>query len=359
MPGDPAEIASDAAPRPTIGVTAGDPLGVGPEIVVKALADPALRRLGRFVVYGSTQHLRRAAEQAGIEPYWWRVPHDSDLIDVAIGHSVLIRDYDDLVQAGAPGESKPRPTRAGGAASFRFVEDAIADAQRPAGDARRLDAIVTAPISKQSWSLAGRGKYGGHTELLATRFGARRVAMMFVSPRLRVILATVHIPLMDLRNVLTLGRVFEPIDLGNEACRALGVARPRIAVCGLNPHAGEHGLFGDEETRLIEPAIRMAVDAGIDARGPFPADTVFIAAAEGAYDLVVAMYHDQGLIPVKLLDWRHAVNMTVGLPTVRTSPDHGTAFDIAGRNRADATSMREAISLACRSAAHAMASATA
>jgi 4-hydroxythreonine-4-phosphate dehydrogenase len=169
--------------------------------------------------------------------------------------------------------------------------------------------------------------------------------MMFVSPRLRVTLATTHIPLNDIRNALTIGRVFDPIDLGNQACRELGIERPRIAVTGLNPHAGEQGQFGDEEARLIEPAIRVARDAGIDAHGPFAADTVFIRAAAGDYDLVVAMYHDQGLIPVKLLGWDKAVNWTLGLPIIRTSPDHGTAFDIAGKNVASEGSMKAATEL--------------
>lgn len=336
------------AVRPVIGVTMGDPLGVGPEVVVKALADPEVRRRARFVVYGMAEPMNYAADLAETDPYWWRVQHDSPLVETAIGRSVAVLDYDECADLGSPGagRERARPTRAGGAASFRFVEDAIRDSKRPVGDPLRLDAIVTAPISKQSWALAGRGKYPGHTELLMTRFGAKRCAMMFVAPSLRVILATGHMPLMDLRNALTIGRVFDPIDLGRDACQALGVERPRIAVCGLNPHAGEGGLFGDEEERLIEPAIRMAVDAGIDARGPFPADTVFNRALKGEFDLVVAMYHDQGLIPVKLLAWDSAVNTTVGLPIVRTSPDHGTAFDIAGQNRADPGSMRAALTLA-------------
>ncbi len=334
-----------SARRPTIAVTMGDPLGIGPEIVVKALADPALRRRARFVIYGMTEPIQYAAGKAEIEPFWRRVQHDSPLVETAVGPGAIVLDYDEFTTTGAPGE-KPRATKAGGQASFRFVEDAIRDAKLPAGDPSRVDAIVTAPISKESWAMAGRGKYPGHTELLMTRFAVKRAGMMFVSPRLRVILATRHLPLMDVRNVLTIGRVFDPIDLGCQACEALGVARPRIAVCGLNPHAGEAGLFGDEEERLITPAIRAAQEAGIDARGPFPADTVFIDAVQGKFDLVVAMYHDQGLIPVKLLDWERAVNVTVGLPIPRTSPDHGTAFNIAGNNAASATSMQAAIELA-------------
>jgi 4-hydroxythreonine-4-phosphate dehydrogenase len=178
--------------------------------------------------------------------------------------------------------------------------------------------------------------------------------MMFVSPRLKVALATAHLPLMKIRDVLTIGRVFDPIDLGHQACRELGIDEPVIAVTGLNPHAGEGGILGDEDSRLIEPAIEVARQAGIKVQGPFPADTVFIEAASGTYDLVVAMYHDQGLIPVKLLGWDKAVNITLGLPIIRTSPDHGTAFNIAGRNAASDGSIKAAIELAARLAANRM-----
>ena len=330
--------------KPTIAVSMGDPLGIGPEIVVKALSDPRLRRSARFLVYGMHEPMLAAADLAEIDPFWWRVPHDSRLASSASVQDVLVLDHDEF-QVHRPAEG-PCATREAGAASFRFVEDAIAAAKREPDDPLRADAIVTAPISKHAWTLAGRTKYPGHTELLATRFGARRHAMTFISPRLRVALVTAHVALNDLRNVITIGRVFDAIDLGAAACRDLGVPRPRIAVCGLNPHAGEQGMFGDEEQRIIEPAIRLAVESGVDARGPFPADTVFNRAVRGEFDMVVAMYHDQGLIPVKLLDWERAVNVTAGLPTPRTSPDHGVAFDIAGRNRADESSMKAAIELA-------------
>jgi len=209
-----------------------------------------------------------------------------------------------------------------------------------------VDGIVTAPISKEAWALAGKGKYPGHTELLATRFNVKRTRMMFHSPTMRVALVTAHVPLMEIRNVLTIGRVFDTIDLAHEALIEEGTKRARIAVCGLNPHAGEGGLLGDEEERLITPAIELARRAGIDAHGPFPGDTIFCEAVDGRYDMVVAMYHDQGLIPVKLLEFDSAVNMTAGLPIVRTSPDHGTAYDIAGANRANPGSMGSAIDLA-------------
>ena len=171
--------------------------------------------------------------------------------------------------------------------------------------------------------------------------------MMFVAPQLKVVLATIHTSLVSIRDLFTIGCVFNPIDLADRALREwFGVEAPRIAVCGLNPHAGEGGLFGDEESRVIEPAILMATEAGIRAEGPFPADTVFLRALDRRCDCVVAMYHDQGLIPVKLLAWREAVNVTLGLPIVRTSPDHGTAFDIAGKNKADPASMIAATNLA-------------
>jgi 4-phospho-D-threonate 3-dehydrogenase / 4-phospho-D-erythronate 3-dehydrogenase len=320
----------------------GDPGGIGPEVLVKALADRDLRKQARFRVFGLAAAMQEAAERAGIEPYWWRLDHGSDLVDTAAVHDVLVLDYD---APDAPART-PEPTKAGGDLSYRFVEDAIAAAKRPEADPLHAHGIVTGPIHKLAWAMAGHGRFTGHTELLAARFHAKRVGMMFVAPGLRVILATAHIPLMEVRDALTIGRVFDAIDLGVQACEGLGVPEPRVAVCGLNPHAGEAGLLGDEEQRIIEPAIRVAREGGIDARGPFPADTVFGAALAGRFDLVVAMYHDQGLIPVKLLARDEAVNVTVGLPTIRTSPDHGTAMDIAGQNRAEEGSMKMALKLA-------------
>jgi 4-hydroxythreonine-4-phosphate dehydrogenase len=268
------------------------------------------------------------------------VKHGSPVVGTTTVQDVVVVDYQ------VTGPFVREANRAQGELSFRLVEDAIVDAKRSIGDELRVDAVVTGPISKLAWQMAGRAQYPGHTELFATRVGAKRFGMLFVSPRLRVMLTTIHLPLMDIRNVLTIGKVFDAIDLGNEAVKRMGVNRPRVAVCGLNPHAGEGGLLGDEETRIIEPAIRAASEQGIDARGPFPGDTIFNAAVKGEHDLVVAMYHDQGLIPLKLLDRDRAVNITVGLPVVRTSPDHGTAFDIAGKNRADPGSMRAAVEAA-------------
>jgi 4-hydroxythreonine-4-phosphate dehydrogenase len=336
--------------KPTIGVTMGDPSGIGPEIVVKALNDRRIRRLARFVVYGLNELMAYAADQLEIEPYWFRVQHDSGRTTHRITENVVVLDFDEF---DGFIQSPRRPSKPGGIASKTFVEDAIGDALRPGGHPRHLDALVTGPICKESWHIAGF-KWPGHTELLAHRTKAKRHVMMFVSPRLRIALATAHIPLMKIRDALTIGRVFDPIDLGHQACRELGIKHPAIAVTGLNPHAGEGGILGDEEARLIKPAIDVAREAGINVRGPFPADTIFIEAASGAYDLVVAMYHDQGLIPVKLLGWDKAVNVTLGLPIIRTSPDHGTAFDIAGRNTASDGSLKAAIELAAQLAVNRM-----
>ena len=329
--------------EPVIAITMGDPMGIGPEVVAKALCDPAIMRLGKFVVYGQNQPLVDAAECAGMRPFWFRIAKENMPTTRGVAAEPVVLDYgheDSLSNTRAP-------SRAGGLLSKAFVEDAIADALRPVGDPRRVDAVVTAPIAKESWSMAGF-KWPGHTELFAARCKATRHTMLFESPRLRVALATAHVPLMDIRNMLTIGRVFDPIDLGYTYCRQLGIEKPKIAVCGLNPHAGEHGLFGDEEERVIAPAIEIARRNGIDVRGPFPGDTIFIDAAAGKWDLVVAMYHDQGLIPVKLLGFDRAVNVTIGLSMVRTSPDHGTAFDIASKNTASPNSMKAAIELAVK-----------
>ena len=323
-------------PRPTIGITMGDPCGIGAEIIIKALADDALRRRARFMIFGLAEQLAYTADALEIDLPCRREHHE----DIRpLPDDVVLLDYDEF----APPTTLPRePSRFGGKASMAFCQDAIAAAQ-----ARLIDAIVTAPISKTSWREAGFSKYPGHTELLAEKFKVKHVAMMFVAPRLRVVLATIHEALFEIRNRFTIGCVFHPIDLADQALRRwFDLPHPRIAVAGLNPHAGEDGRFGDEEDRIITPAIILAAEAGIRVWGPYPADTVFIKALAGEFDCVVAMYHDQGLIPIKLLAWREAVNVTLGLPIIRTSPDHGTAFDIAGKNKADPSSMIAAINLA-------------
>jgi 4-hydroxythreonine-4-phosphate dehydrogenase len=210
-----------------------------------------------------------------------------------------------------------------------------------------VDAIATAPINKEAFRLAGL-PWSGHTDLLAHLTGSPHVAMMFYSDRLVVVLATVHVPLAEVPAALTRERVQTTIALTAEALARFTKVPPRLAVAGLNPHAGEHGLFGSEEERVIEPAVAECRARGIDVSGPYPADTVFMRATRGEFDAVVACYHDQGLIPVKLLAFGQAVNVTIGLPIVRTSVDHGTAFDIAGRGIADPESMIAAVLLAAR-----------
>jgi 4-hydroxythreonine-4-phosphate dehydrogenase len=256
----------------------------------------------------------------------------------AVATGVVVADFDDL---GVLNPLTRRETAEGGEASMRFLESAVSDLKRG-----MLDAVVTGPIHKTSWRLAGY-KFPGHTEYLADRFRTKRITMAFVADKLRVALATTHIPLLELRNKFTIGTVFQPIELLNDALRDwFGVEHPRIAVAGLNPHASENGQFGDEEERIIIPAIEMAKLAGVDASGPYPADTLFCEHKRHTYDGVVAMYHDQGLIPVKLLAFDSSVNVTLGLPCIRTSVDHGTAFDIVGNNSANAGSMTAAIRLA-------------
>jgi len=314
----------------------GDPCGVGAEVVIKALSDGEFRRAARFVIFGFSEQLTYTADMLEVDFSFYRDHHE----DIRrYPHDIVVLDYDEIPLPA----SMPRGAgRIGGLASMAFCEDAI-----DAALAGAIDALVTAPISKTSWRLAGHKKFPGHTELLKYKCKSRHVAMMFVSPRLRVALATIHVALMNVRDMFTIGCVFNPIDLADKALREdFGIENPRIAVAGLNPHAGEEGDFGDEEERVIEPAILMAGEGGINVRGPFPADTVFLKAIDGKFDCVVAMYHDQGLIPIKLLGWKDAVNLTLGLPIVRTSPDHGTAFDIAGRCRADPGSMKAAIRLA-------------
>jgi len=326
------------ANRPIIGVTMGDPCGIGAEIVVKALSEASLRSRARYVVFGFSEQLSYTADRLEAS---WTVFRDHHENIRRYPYDVAVMDYDEIAQpASMPRGASP----VGGQASMAFCEGAISAAKDGL-----VDAIVTSPISKRSWALAGHRQFPGHTELLAKRCRRKRnqVAMMFVSPKLKIVLATIHEALFDIRNSFTIGCVFNPIDLADRALREwFGIDKPRIAVAGLNPHAGEDGQFGDEEHRIISPAITMACEAGINVRGPFPADTIFLKALDGKFDVVVAMYHDQGMIPIKLLAWKEAVNLTLGLPIIRTSPDHGTAFDIAGKNRADASSFKAAVSLA-------------
>jgi len=322
-----------------VGMTMGDPAGIGPEVIAKALAEPLLRRSAKFIVFGMDEQLRYAADRAEIEPFWGRCQHEK--ISKDFPNKVIVADYDEYSLA----PWIKRPSSAAGEASIKFCLDAI-DAAR----AGIINAVVTGPINKTSWHLAG-ATWPGHTEMLADRCKSKRKAMMFVAGPLRVALATIHLALFEVRHKFTIGCVFEPIDLLNEALKEyFGIEDPRIAVAALNPHASEEGQFGDEEKRIISPAILLAQEQGINCFGPLPADTLFVRATHGEFDGVVAMYHDQGMIPVKLLAFEEAVNVTIGLPIIRTSPAHGTAFDIAGRNLANPASMIAAIKTAIQMA---------
>ena len=320
-----------------IGITMGDVAGIGPEIIVKALADPEIRKAAKFIVFGMNEQLCYAADKAEIEPFWGRVQHEKITKDYP--YKVLVADYDEY--------SVPvwvrNPSKVAGEASLRFCEDAIWAAQ-----AGIIDAVVTAPINKISWKLAG-ADWPGHTEMFAAKCKSPRKVMMLIAGQLKVALATIHEALFEVRHKFTIGCVYEPIDLLNTALKEyFDIPNPLIGVAALNPHAGEGGQFGDEENRIIGPAILLAQEVGINCEGPYPADTLFLKAVRGQFDGIVAMYHDQAMIPVKLLAFEDAVNVTIGIPIIRTSPAHGTAFDIVGKNVANPTGIKTAIKMAIK-----------
>ena len=319
---------------PPIAVTMGDPAGVGPEIIAKVFAErdftlPAM-------VYGDAGIMRRVANLLAIPVDVREIAAPADArpqpgcVDV-----ITVSDLGDDLAVG-------KVDARAGEAAYRYIIEAVAAAMR--GDVR---AIATAPINKESLKLAGV-PYPGHTEMLADHSGASDYAMMLFNNELRVILVTIHVSLRDAIDMLTVEKELTTIRLADQAARDLGVAKPRVAVAGLNPHAGESGQFGSEDDAIIAPAVQMARDEGIDCSGPWPGDTVFMQARQGRFDIVVAQYHDQGLIPVKYLGIDEGVNVTVGLPFVRASVDHGTAFDIAGTGKADHRSMRVAIEQAAQ-----------
>ncbi len=309
--------------RPGIVLTMGDPAGIGPEIVVKALADPELAGLAHWIVAGDSNVLAMAARICGLDP-----PAD-------------LRDPRALE---APDEFRfGRLDARCGRAAVEYVRLATEMCLR--GEAA---AMVTAPLNKEAVALSGR-PFTGHTEYIAELCGATESRMLLWSERLATVHVTTHISLRQACDA-TPERILRTIELGHRAMQLLGFERPRIAVCGLNPHAGEHGLFGEEDRRSILPAVESARSRGIAATGPHAPDTVFLQAVRGAYDLVVAMYHDQGHIPMKLIDFEGTVNISLGIPVIRTSVDHGTAFDIAGRNLADPRSMKQAMRVAARMA---------
>ena len=320
--------------KPRLALTVGDPAGIGPEVAARALADEGVRGLADVAVFGPPAE--QWARRAGVPLPPLDAVQPLQQWDGQVAGTRLVAVPSDL-----SGLAEAAPSAAGGEASVRYIRAAIDAAKRG-----RADAIVTGPISKHAVRLAGY-PWPGHTELLAEAFGADEVAMMFAGGPLRVILVTIHVALAEAIRTLSADRTAAACRLADEALRRhFGVAEPRLGVCGLNPHAGEEGQFGSEERQVIEPAIARVRAAGIQAAGPLPPDTAFHQALAGRFDLVVAMYHDQGLIAVKTVAFEESVNVTLGLPVVRTSVDHGTAYDIAGRGRADPRSMISAIRLA-------------
>ena len=283
--------------KPVVAITVGDPAGIGPEIAQKAAEDPRVTAVCQPAIYGPPK-----------------------------GASFV------------PGVLSAE----GGRAAYDVICTAVHDALE-----RRVAAIATAPVNKLAFARAGL-PWKGHTDLLAYLTRAPRAAMMFWSEPLKVVLATVHVPLAEVPHLLTPALLGDIIDLTARELPRFGIVRPRIALAGLNPHAGEEGLLGSEDDAVLRPAVQAARGRGVDILGPFPGDTIFGRAVRGEFDAVVACYHDQGLIPVKLLAFGRAVNVTLGLPIIRTSVDHGTAFDIAGKGIADPSSMIEAVLLAAR-----------
>ncbi|MFF8410859.1 4-hydroxythreonine-4-phosphate dehydrogenase PdxA [Streptomyces omiyaensis] len=318
-----------------IAVTTGDPCGIGPEIVLKACADP--RRTEPVVVIGDLDVLARADRIAGTG-LALRPVASVERAGFAPGTVDVLTDPDAHAGGGLPA-GLPWGTldARAGAASFRYVRHGVRLALTG-----RVRALVTGPINKEALRLAGV-PFPGHTEILADLSGTTDYAMMMASEELRVVLVTVHQSLRTAIDAITTDRELDVIRLTDRTLRRSGTDAPRIAVAGLNPHAGENGLFGREDLDVIAPAVRIAQDEGIRVSGPWPADTVFMRARAGAFDAVVAQYHDQGLIPVKYLGIEHGVNVTIGLPFVRTSVDHGTAFDIAGLGTADHSSLLAAL----------------
>ncbi|HHV94758.1 MAG TPA: 4-hydroxythreonine-4-phosphate dehydrogenase PdxA [Firmicutes bacterium] len=322
---------------PRIAITMGDPYGVGPEIIVKATARPDVREVCDPIIVGTMEILEQAAEIVGGEI-------SCPVIEPEIPLDLELNRFGEV-------------SAAAGRAAFAYIEKAVSLAL-----AGEVDAVTTAPIHKEAINLAGY-HFSGHTEILAALTKTESVSMMLVCGRMRVAHVTTHIALEEVPRRITQSRVVEVIELFHEALLNLGIDSPRIAVAGLNPHSGEGGLFGRQEIEVITPAVEAAVERGYCVEGPIPPDTVFVKMLAGQYDGVVAMYHDQGHIPVKLLGFTaepetrslrsvEGVNVTLGLPIIRTSVDHGTAFDIAGTGKANEKSMVDAILMAAMMAGH-------
>ncbi|TFG78397.1 MAG: 4-hydroxythreonine-4-phosphate dehydrogenase PdxA [Thermodesulfobacteriales bacterium] len=306
--------------KPIIGITMGDPNGVGPEVIVKAISSNEIKDLCEIVIFGDAGILQKAA--------------NNSVSNIKI------------VECSEFGLEDLKPStldRKAGQASLDYITTAVKSALE-----NEIDAIVTAPISKESTHLAG-SKYPGHTEMLKDLSGSNQAVMMFEGQKFKVMLVTIHEALSNVPKLISKDRVLSTIKLTHDSLVTLfKIDAPKIVVCGLNPHAGESGAFGNEEIDHIIPAVEEALELGINIEGPLPADTLFYYANQGKWDAVVAMYHDQGLIPFKMVSFNDGVNITLGLPIIRTSPDHGTAFDIAWKGVADPSSMIAAIKVAAQ-----------
>jgi 4-phospho-D-threonate 3-dehydrogenase / 4-phospho-D-erythronate 3-dehydrogenase len=323
--------------RPIIGLSMGDPAGIGPEICLRAIRDPRVLNACVPVIFGDIEVLLHVAACTGL------VSPPSSVVSLSTWPRALTEPA--VVDCGAIRSAEFTPgtvSKACGLAAVRYIEAAVEAAKNGA-----TSAIVTAPIHKDAIRLAGSA-HPGHTEMIAQLTGARRTCMMMASDELMVSLATIHVGLARVASTLTVQRVLDAIELTGEMLRRIGKKTPRILVCGLNPHSGENGMFGREEAEIVEPAVAAARRAGWCVEGPLAADTAFVPGRRATADAHVAMYHDQGLIPFKMLAFDTGVNITLGLPIVRTSVDHGTAFDLAWKGRASETSLVHAILWAVR-----------
>lgn len=321
--------------KPIIGVTMGDPAGIGPEICAKALTSAEIQLIANCVVIGDRKALRQGLKVAKIPNI--EINPIKKISEAKFSRGTI--DVLDLKNVN-PRLKVGQVSKAAGKAAVEYIEKAI----RLAMDGK-IDGITTAPINKESIHKAGY-KFQGHTEILAARTKAKNYAMMFVSDSLWIMLVTTHLPLKEVSKHLDKKKVLRTIKLAHETLFKLREKKPRIGVAGLNPHAGEAGIFGDEDIKIIKPAVNEAKKMGINVKGPISPDAIFYLANIGMFDIVVAMYHDQGLIPLKLLSFNKSVNVTVGLPIIRTSVDHGTGFDIAGKGWANPHSLIEAIKVA-------------
>jgi len=322
--------------RPIIAVTMGDPAGIGPEICAKAATNPEIKMIARCIVIGDRKAMRQALKVCHIPNV--EINSIADVSEAKFADKTI--DVLDLDNVNVARLKIGQVSKYAGKAAIEYIEKAAQLAMEG-----KIDAIATGPINKEAIHKAGY-KFQGHTELLAARTHTKNYGMMFVADAFWVILATTHLPLKDVSKHLEKKKILSIIKLAHETLSKVRNKKPRIGVAGLNPHAGEAGIFGNEEKKIIAPAIAEAQKLGINVKGPIAPDAIFYLANSGVFDIVVAMYHDQGLIPLKLLSFNHSVNVTVGLPIVRTSVDHGTGFDIAGKGWARPDSLIEAVKVA-------------